>query len=844
MRLKLITLNTQLLPLPATVPVGIASLIPDRLKRGAAELDDRLRPDREDTARERRASELARIILAEEPDVVCLQEVFDHRARRRLVERLSPFLPFIAEPRTDGLIPGNNGLMTLSRHRLAALPRCHTWAARAGSDALAAKGLLVTVFDLEGPVAVRLVVTNVHLQSGANHEAIRRAQLLEMRGAIATATDDVARDSDQDQVPRIVSLIGGDFNIAGESSEYAHIARFFPQPPGDTAPNPFGILDAAVAKNKTFPTHDEGRLDYWFILGRNALSPVTRDIVHSVSKLEARDAGYSDHDGVVMELQRDRGAFVEGREELLHALGDGLELASGALIGLVDKGIEALEPTEIALAVGGRPRGPDELVDDIAKTSKAPAGQNRSKPIGGHHAMSDIVHPHASGRRLDMRWMRRVDYVRPGAERLRFQAGATFDMLNRALGADDREAARGALLNQPGYGRLTFAGAMSVGGHGSSLKTGPLFDQVVALKINRGREARWHAWREQDVLGLGLGPDVSFEPSLMRAALVGLGLVGPISALIIKVRPSGFRIAETRTHSSWWRLQDELPRLYEEWRSPQPRPIPGSSISGIPHSLEVWINAYDLHDIVIGKRWETSAPVSRQRRLTLRQTPTTIAGQRLLERRKRGGRLDEDIADIQRTALASVVEPQAVVMTAAEGLSFGAPNSVDALAISMAVRLSQWPAAIEEIHRTLMNLRELDRGNQRHGRVLGSPIGVRFVPQLDEGSRPFMAPQFSDEATAMIEMPTFRDFQGAEETLTILCQTLMEKFGARPHWGQYLPITARHVQKAYPDDWEAFLGARRDLDPAFTGNNPFSERLGLQPPEVPDAMGLAEGHEE
>jgi hypothetical protein len=48
------------------------------------------------------------------------------------------------------------------------------------------------------------------------------------------------------------------------------------------------------------------------------------------------------------------------------------------------------------------------------------------------------------------------------AHLLRFEGGATIDVITKELWARGK-----AVLNQPGYERLTFVGTMSSGGHGS-----------------------------------------------------------------------------------------------------------------------------------------------------------------------------------------------------------------------------------------------------------------------------------------------------------------------------------------------------------------------------------------
>ncbi|MFO0750137.1 MAG: endonuclease/exonuclease/phosphatase family protein [Myxococcota bacterium] len=919
-RLTLITLNTQLLPMPTVVPGNLSRLMPAWLLERADERRGRHRAARQDTDQERRADGLARLIIAQRPDIVCLQEVFDRPGRRRLIQWLSPYLPFIAEPRGKSTTPGNSGLMTLSRFPFASEPLSYAWKASAGTDALAAKGAMICTLDLgrfpnladhsqlarlvgrslsqpmpEVRKPYRAVIANVHLQAGKPNSDIRRAQLIELRAALRAALhDEVALDRPD---CRLVA-IGGDCNMADPEGRDSLRAAFASS-----------VADMALVRDPHPPTTNaDGRIDYWLL--HSASFGFHPESIDEVSVLDTRGAGWSDHDGVVARLNlevvrpvpfpsgaarvrrlkrvtpRTRAMIATATgvpfaallpttkiehlplivmphgaqggtksvaagtlADAVRRVGDGIEFGGSFLLGYVDNAVEYLEPTEIALMAKGRPRSGDEAAEDAKRfvrdaTVQGPRAPlaRRLKAVGGHHAMSDVIEADALyGTRRDMRWFRRVEYRSDKSDMCRFAGGARIDDLNHALGAHDPHVARGALKNQPGYGGLTFVGTMSVGGHGAGAAFGPLAEHVRALRVH-GFDAngectdRRLAWPDTP-----LPPDVKLasdnSPDLMKAALVGLGLVGIITEVIIDVQPDGFRIAEVRERDKWRSLRHRLDDLVR-WcmgsdKSSKP-PVP----DGVPHSFELWINPYDLDDVVIGKRWTTQEPVSGKRQRVLRDTATVFASERLLERWKRTGRLRLDEArEAQRTALAAVVRPEPVVMSAAEGLSFGAPNTTDPIALSVAVRWGTLAGAIERIHQLAVQMAEDDAATP-YGRILASPIGVRAVRACANDRRPFLSPQFeqpdqlervTDGITAMIELPTMRAFIGAEETLTRLCRTLVQDFAARPHWGQFLPESLPKAnQMSYRSaDVDGFIKARKDLDPQQVFSNAFSARFGL-----------------
>lgn len=906
---RVLTLNTQLLPDGDIIPEPIRRLASPWLSRlrdafsGRVTIAKLARQDDLVTLRitnsERRAEKIARRILeaGDHPDVVCLQEVFDGAARRRLIETLSPFLPFYAEPMETLLKPGSSGLMTFSRFPFATLPLCHAWRATGGTDRLAAKGLMISVLDLGclcHDTPSYAVVTNVHLQSG-DHADVRGVQLRELRQAIidAEAQVDEARKEEKRRVVQAevtsarppgpvvtLNLVGGDFNIARSSSR-AYRAIF--EALGH-ATKSGAALDVATAEDpEKSDTHKEGRIDHWFTLRP---SRATEPTLERPRVLDFRRLQLSDHDAVVTEVvfrwpqppapveqaapeapeqpprdapQNRRGAAAaqvllerrhgsdlrfgglnqvmsfatkglrDGRRDVAaRALGpvdDTVQASLGAFAGAFDEARAKLGSRPIPLPDKHVARSMEELERNLRATPVRP-----QKPIGGCHAMSDVVDPGPDGARLDTRWLRRVQRVPDAEDQLRFESGATIDDLNHALGADSHLALRRALFAQPGYGGLTFVGTMSVGGHGSGHRFGALYDEVIALRVWRsasgpgGAEAgmRWYGWVEGEVGH----EDIIVSHDFMKAALVGLGLVGVITEVILKTR-AGFRIAEVRERTRWRHLRRELDDLLADDPKGDRR-----------HSAEVWINPYDLDQCVVGHRWETTEePLTvARRRVTLREPVSILAAQQVLLSRGHEGRMDlVGIKAAQRLALETVINPERVVMTAAEGLGFGAPNNFDALASSVAVPRSTVEQVVETIHETVLRLGEASHGGL-HERLLASPIGIRFVRNTLSERRPWLAPQgsvVSDERyTAMVEMPTIARLAGGESVLDALVTTLVRdpRIRARPHWGQYLPRSfgAEDVASVYG---QAVASFRPHVDPLLT--NAFASRLGLADAPAP-----------
>lgn len=146
-------------------------------------------------------------IAASGIDVIALQEVWDDDSR----------LPLLATGHhaawcrsSQGLL-GQNGLLTLSRHPVLAAEN-HCFHAAAGIESLIGKGALRTVLAVPG--GATLTVWNVHLQSGAEDAAVRRAQISQLAAWIAAAGD---RNR----------LVLGDFNCGPGDAEWSLLCTEF-----------------------------------------------------------------------------------------------------------------------------------------------------------------------------------------------------------------------------------------------------------------------------------------------------------------------------------------------------------------------------------------------------------------------------------------------------------------------------------------------------------------------------------------------------------------------------------------------------------------------------------------
>jgi len=173
-----------------------------------------------------RAKRIADIILAQMPnvDVVCLQELFDQKARKAIRKRLAGRYPHIFEDSGAGAFyfGGNSGLFLASRHRIEETYQ-HSYKIRAGVDNLAEKGCRGIKISIDGTLSY---VFTTHLQAGGDSileiiddcetrkmtpDEIKLTQVTEMAAKIREWTAD-------DLAPKMTC---GDFNIERPTSDPA-----------------------------------------------------------------------------------------------------------------------------------------------------------------------------------------------------------------------------------------------------------------------------------------------------------------------------------------------------------------------------------------------------------------------------------------------------------------------------------------------------------------------------------------------------------------------------------------------------------------------------------------------
>jgi FAD/FMN-containing dehydrogenase len=456
-----------------------------------------------------------------------------------------------------------------------------------------------------------------------------------------------------------------------------------------------------------------------------------------------------------------------------------------------------------------RPTTLDELRSILRQAAVAGC---RVKAVGSGHSFTDVavtrdflIDTHGLSQPLDLE----ADLLRPDAapETLfATEAGIVVADLNEALW----NAGLG-LVNMGGYDGQTIAGVVSTSTHGSGLAFGPLSSQVVSFTTvgENGTTyriepsggitdpAQWAA-RHPDV-------ELKQDDDWFAAAQVGIGCLGVVYAVVLRVRPRYF-LKEERTLSVWSQVKQDLEA--------------GAVLHQNEH-YEVLVNPYQIngdYTCIITRRNEVPEPPDPwdepQRNFFVELAATFPgSGQALLTVLNLFPQLTPDVVDqAMRTIVADYVDRSYRVF------NVGKANDVPAYGSEIGFTIDGYLAAIERIL-------EIAAHRQQAGQAyLTSPFSLRFV----KASSAFLSMMYGAD-TCMIEFPMLDNTVGGKELLQEI-ETELYPFGGRPHWGLLNFISGANglIEAMYPA-LPRWLDVFHQLSPNGTFDNAFTERCGFSP---------------
>ena len=418
-------------------------------------------------------------------------------------------------------------------------------------------------------------------------------------------------------------------------------------------------------------------------------------------------------------------------------------------------GDQACRPHELV-----RPRDRDELAAAVATAAAA------RRPIsiaGSGHSFTETAM--TDGTMIDIGALSGVIDADPSSGMVKVGGGTVLADLNQRL----HELGL-AMENLGDIDRQTIAGAISTGTHGTGAGLRNISSQVKGIEL---------------VLADGGVRELDGDGDLLRAARVGVGALGAISAVTLRCVPAF-----------------TLDRV----DSPHPR-------EEILDSFQERADAHD-HFELFTFPYADSALVLERNRTDAAPRPR--------------GRLGEFLNDV-------VLENWALDAISAAGRAF--PRAIPRLS-RVAARLATGSRAIDRSDRVFANERRVRFTEMEYGvpREKG-PEAVRRVIEWVRGSRyPVFFPiemrvTAADDAllspshgrdTAYIAVHQYRGMEWRPYFEAV--EAIMDEYDGRPHWGKRHFQTAETLAPRYPR-WADFRAARDELDPDRAFSNEYAARV-------------------
>lgn len=410
---------------------------------------------------------------------------------------------------------------------------------------------------------------------------------------------------------------------------------------------------------------------------------------------------------------------------------------------------------------------PREVPDVVRAVEEARARGGTVKMPGSGHSFTAIAAPEDT--LLHPTLLTGVLAVDRDAMTVTVAAGTPLHVLNAEL-----ERLGLSLHNMGDIDRQTIAGAISTGTHGSGGVMASLAAQVAALELVTGTGEVLHASETQN-------------PDVFAVARVGLGALGVITAVTLRVEPM-FTLEAHEYPLSW----HELLEGFDE------------RVAGHHHSDAYW---WPHTDRVLFKTNDRSAddpePLSRARAWFdddfLANTVLGLVTRAAAHRPRLAPRLNDLVGSLVSERRYADV-PHKV---------FTSPRRVVFREMEYAVPREAGLEALRDVRAWL------DRCDLR----IGFPVEIRLAPADDVALSPA-----SGRDTLYLAFHVHRDAAHAEYFAAM--EQILRGYDGRPHWGKLHTRTAADLEPAYPR-WSEFQAIRDRLDPdRVFGNAHLRQVLG------------------
>ncbi|PRQ08737.1 D-arabinono-1,4-lactone oxidase [Enhygromyxa salina] len=398
-----------------------------------------------------------------------------------------------------------------------------------------------------------------------------------------------------------------------------------------------------------------------------------------------------------------------------------------------------------------RPSSEEELVAIIREARRA---NKQIKVIGARHSWSDIAMPCVADCVLvSLDNMQALLEVDPARGRVRAQAGIRLHRLN------DELATRGLALSIVGsVVEQSLAGVVSTGTHGSSLVHGNIPSFVVGLRV---------------ITGTGEVLDIAEHDPLLPAARVGLGGLGIITQVSVRVEPR-FQLRETTQTVSFAAALANMQALARSaeyvklWWLPHTDTVmvfrcERTEAAGEPSKLLAWIDRIIINKLVFPLVLGLGRVIPR-----LIPPSNRLVARTYLDRAPRVGRADRILS----------------------------------LAMPPRHRETEYAVPLEHAAEALRQTRALI---ERSGVRVNFITELRFVKGDDAWMSPASGRDSCQLGAYMAAAPGLAGYFEAFEAA-------MRALDGRPHWGKEFRATPEDIVRMYPKA-EAFAAKLRELDP-------------------------------
>jgi L-gulono-1,4-lactone dehydrogenase len=420
-------------------------------------------------------------------------------------------------------------------------------------------------------------------------------------------------------------------------------------------------------------------------------------------------------------------------------------------------GDQACAPFELL-----RPRGREELAEAVS--AAAAAGRTVSVAGSGHSFTEAAL---SDGTMIDAGALSGVVAADRESGLVRFGGGTVLADLNEELARLDL-----AMENLGDIDRQTVAGAISTGTHGTGAKLRNISAQVEAIELILANGSV----RELSATG---------DPELLRAARVGIGALGVISAVTLRCVPAF---------------------VLHRVDSPCPR-------EEVLDAFQERADANDHFELFTFPYADSALVLERNR---TEEPP------------RPRGRATAFLNDI-------VLENWALEAISAAGKLF--PRAIPALS-RLAAALATGSRATDRSDRIFANERRVRFTEMEYGvpcehgpaaarrviewvRANRYPVFFPIEMRVTAGDDALLSPSHERD-TAYIAVHQYRGMEWRPYFEAV--EAIMDSYGGRPHWGKRHFQTAATLAERYPR-WAYFQAARDKLDPGRAFTNEYAARV-------------------